>query len=89
MKLSENFILRTIAGEDMLIPMGETSAELSGIVTLNSVAATIWKALMENCCKSYAVDAVLAVYDVDRATAEDDVNAFWTKLTDLGLLVEE
>ena len=89
MKLNENFILRTIAGEDMLIPLGETSAELSGIVTLNPVGATIWKALAENCAASYALEKVLESYDVDEATAQADVAAFWEKLTTLGLIVNE
>ena len=87
MKLNENFILRTIAGEDMLIPLGETSAELSGIVTLNPVGATIWKALAENCAASYALEKVLETYD--EATAQADVAAFWEKLTTLGLIVNE
>ena len=89
MKLNENFILRTIAGEDMLIPLGETSAALSGIVTLNPVGATIWKALAETCTEPYAVEKVLAAYDVDEATAKADVAAFWERLTAIGLIVEE
>lgn len=89
MKLNENFILRTIAGEDMLIPLGETSAELSGIITLNPVGATIWKALAETCTVPYAIEKVLEIYDVDEATAQADVAAFWEKLTTLGLIVNE
>lgn len=89
MKLTDNFILRNIAGEDMLIPLGETSAALTGIVTLNGTAAVIWKALTEDCSKTHAIDAVLQTYEVDRETAQTDVDAFWDKLTTLGLIVEE
>ncbi len=89
MKLTENFILRTIAGEDMLIPLGETSADLSGIVTLNGTAAVIWKALTENCTKAHAVDVVLQTYEIDRETAQTDVDAFWDRLAALGLLENE
>ncbi len=88
MKLTENFILRTIAGEDMLIPLGETSAELSGIVTLNPVGAAIWKALSERCDQDYAVEKVLEMYEIDADTAKADVAAFWDKLAALGLIVE-
>ena len=87
MKLTENFILRTIAGEDMLIPLGETSAALSGIVTLNGTAAVIWKALTEDCTKAHAIDAVLRTYEIDTDTARNDVDAFWDRLVALGLIV--
>ena len=89
MKLTENFILRNIAGEDMLIPHGETSAALSGIVTLNGTAAVIWKALTENCTKAHAIEAVLQTYEIDGDTARNDVDAFWDRLAALGLLVGE
>lgn len=89
MKLTENFILRNIAGEDMLIPLGETSAALSGIVTLNGTAAVIWKALTENCTKAHAIEAVLQTYEIDGDTARNDVDAFWDRLVALGLLVGE
>lgn len=39
------FILREIAGEALLVPVGEQTQTLNGFVTLTSTGAFIWKQL--------------------------------------------
>lgn len=51
MKLNGNFVLRDIAGESMLIPVGEASGKVNGIITLNESGVVIWNALNEKCDK--------------------------------------
>lgn len=50
MKLNQNFVLREIAGEAMLVPTGEISAKINGFIALNEVGAVIVKKLAE-CCE--------------------------------------
>ena len=44
MKITKNpeLILRTIAGESVLIPTGEMAARFNGMISLNGPAAFIW-----------------------------------------------
>lgn len=87
MQRNENYILRTIAGEDMLIPVEEAATALQGIITLNPVGAVIWKALVEKCDIAYAVEKVLENFEIDEATATADTVAFIEKLQETGLLL--
>ena len=42
MKISKEFILREIAGEYILVPVGKTALTFNGLVTVNEVGALIW-----------------------------------------------
>lgn len=39
MKIKDSFILRKIAGEDMVVPVGESIADFNGAISLNETAA--------------------------------------------------
>lgn len=75
MKIKEGFILRKIAGDDVVIPIGENIANFNGAITLNETAASLWKCLesgstreelMLNLCKEYDVPEEKAYIDIDK-----------------------
>ena len=86
MKLSENFVLRSIAGESMLIPVGEASGRVNGIITLNEVGVLIWNALTERCDPAYALEKIMEAYEVDEQTARTDLEAFLEEMEKLGIM---
>lgn len=86
MKLSENFVLRSIAGESMLIPVGEASGRVNGIITLNEVGVLIWNALTERCDPAHALEKIMEAYEVDEQTARTDLEAFLEEMEKLGIL---
>lgn len=86
MKLNGNFVLRDIAGESMLIPVGEASGKVNGIITLNESGVVIWNALNEKCDKNHAVSKLTEEFDVDDDTAKADVDAFISRIAELGLI---
>lgn len=47
MKLSSEYIMRDIAGEKVIVPVGGMSQKLNGLITLNEPAILIWKCLEE------------------------------------------
>ena len=47
MRRNENYMLREIAGESLLVPTGELSTKINGLINLNIVATFIWKHLEE------------------------------------------
>lgn len=85
MKLKENFILREIAGEAMLVPTGAESARINGFISLNPVGALICKALEGGAEPDELIKAVTDQFEIDADTAERDVNAFLDKLRENGI----
>lgn len=88
MKASNEFILREIAGEYILVPVGTAAVQFNGLITLNETARTIFLALAQERTVEELTDAVIAEYEVDRETARADVEAFLQQLRQVGALVE-
>lgn len=86
MKLSYEFVERTIAGEHFLVPVGEAAKVYNGLFALNELGAFLWTRIPQAENEAALVDMVLAEYDVDRATAEKDVREFMEKLTTMGVV---
>ena len=80
MKISKEFILREIAGEYILVPVGKTALTFNGLVTVNEVGALIWGMLEKGSDVSTIVNGILDEYDVDEQTATADVLEFITYL---------
>jgi len=85
MKLKEGFILSEVGGQTVVIPSGDI-IDLKVVITLNETGKFIWKHLSEETDIGALVDALLAEYDVDRATAEAHVKGFVKILEDNGFL---
>ena len=81
MKIKDGYILREVAGSNIVVPIG-TQVSFNGIMTLNDVGTFIWRMLeSENgASKEEIVDAVLAEYDASREAVEKDVDRFIIKL---------
>lgn len=76
MKRNPDLILRSIAGETMLIPTGALAQDFNGMITLNDVAAFIWENLEKVESQDELLRLVLDEFEVDEATADADLNGF-------------
>lgn len=76
MKTNDNFILRDIAGEYVLIPTKEAAQSFNGMLHLTSTAAFIWE--MADQCKTMDEIAFRIVdeFETDIETAKRDVRGF-------------
>ena len=86
MIIKKELIKRQIAGDTVLVPVGRTVYESNGLFVLNELGNFIWDLLPQVESKEAVLDAVLAEYDVDRATAQQDIDAFFSRLEQLGIL---
>jgi hypothetical protein len=87
MKIKEGFILREVAGNYIVVAVGEAVKNFNGVINLNESGAFLWKILsqgVEN--ESQLVDALLGEYDVEKEIAERDVNSFIARLKEAGLI---
>lgn len=72
--MKNNYLLREIEGEYMLVPLGEAS--LNSMVTFNETGAFIWKKLEENLTKEEIAHALTLEYNVTQQQALEDVKQF-------------
>ena len=89
MKRNTNFILREIAGENILVATGEAAQIFNGMITLNDVASFIWKNIDE--CKTVdkLIASILDEFDIDDETARRDIESFTAELIRIGMVIEE
>ena len=85
MKLKDGFILREVAGQTVVLPVGG-DLDLNMMITLNETGAFLWKQLENENDEAGLVAALLAEYDVDAATAKPAGEGFVAKLNENGFL---
>ena len=85
MKMKEGFLLREVAGQTVVLPIG-ADMDMNLMITLNETGAFLWEKLQEETDEAGLVTALLAEYDVDEATAKQAVANFVAKLSDNGFL---
>lgn len=85
MKLKDGFLLRTVAGENVVLPTG-SELDLNMMITLNETGRFLWELLGSETTEDALVCALLAEYDVDRETAVRCVAEFVKKLDANGFL---
>ncbi len=86
MKIKDGYMVREVAGSQIVVPVGERTVDFNGIITLNETAAFLWEKLAASAEKADLLAAMLAEYDVDEATAAKDIDLFLQKLKDADLL---
>ncbi|MBE6933606.1 MAG: PqqD family protein [Ruminococcaceae bacterium] len=85
MKLKDGFILRTVAGETVVLPAGGVT-DFDMMITLNDTARFLWERLTVGAETEELVNALLGEYDVTRDVAQKSVEAFVNRLKELDFL---
>ncbi len=86
MKIKEGFVLRSIAGSNIVVPVGAASVDFNGMITLNDSGAFLWKLLENGSDVDAMTAALLREYEVDEATARTCSAEFIDKLKEAGCL---
>lgn len=87
MKINEDFMLRNIAGEYIIVATGESSKDFNGMISVNEVAAFIWDNINSSKDEEEIVKKVLDEFDVDEHTARVDVYGFISELIKVGMII--
>ncbi len=81
MKIKEGYVLKEVAGNNIVVNVGG-SVDFNGMITLNETGALLWRTLEQNADEKTLVQALLEEYDIDEQTALTDVKRFINKLKD-------
>ena len=85
MKMKNGFVLRTVAGETVVLPTGGVT-NFDMMITLNDTGRFLWEHLENETNESELVKALLAEYDVTEEVAAKSVAAFVARLKELDFL---
>lgn len=86
MKIKKGFEMRELAGQSVVIAVGEAAETFNGMIRLNVSATELWKRLADGCAPQELAECLLDRYEVDRGTAEADAAQFFEKLRRTGIL---
>lgn len=86
MKLKEGIVLGNVDGENFAIATGKAMKNFNGVIHNNKTAAYIFELLQTEQTEDSLVEAMLDKYDVDEATAREDVREIINIIKEAGVL---
>lgn len=88
MKIKPGFVLREVAGQCVVVPVGEEALHFNGVITLNSSGKILWEALKKDVSLEDLVNLLLSKYNVTKEVATQDVNEFINILRSRNIIEE-
>ena len=89
MKLNENYVLKNVAGNDIVFYLGEDALRADKIITLNETATFIWRLLEDGIStKEEIIKTILDKYEVGEEEAKKSVETFLSTLIENKILCE-
>ena len=86
MKIREGFLLRNVAGNNVVVPIGQATLDFNGMMSLNETGAFIFSKMLEGTTKEQLIEDLISEYEVERDIAQKDVDDFIKKVEGEGLL---
>jgi len=86
MKIKEGFLLREIAGTQIVVPIGERVIDFKGMMILNDVSANVWAFMSEDKTFDDILGFILETYEVDMQTAKGDLTRLIEQMKESGVL---
>lgn len=86
---NEDFILREIAGEAVLVPVGESTKKLNGMISLNETFAFIWRQFQQPNTIENVVSATKEYYEDNNDEIEKDIIKFVEESLQYGFLLKK
>lgn len=89
MKAKEGFVLRSVVGEYILMPVDEAILQFNGAVLLNEVSAFVWKQIQTPVSKAELLKSILDEFEVEEEVAARDLDALLETFSGFGIIEED
>lgn len=89
MKMKDGFVMREVAGQYVVIAIGEASKTFHGMIKLNSTGKDIWEALQEGLNEEQIALRLQEKYQVELGRVQQDVYEFLNSMREVGILANE
>lgn len=84
--MKNKFLLKEVAGEYLLVPLGSSSTQFNSMITMNETGAFIWKRLEKGMSAKEIAEEMILEYKVSIEQAESDITKFKSYLEDKNIL---
>ena len=88
MKIKDGYILKSVAGSNVVIAIGDERKELNGIITFNDTGAEIFNMLNGTYTVEEIIEKLAKDYEIPYDVAEADVMKLIEKMRSQGLIEE-
>lgn len=89
MRIKSGFVLREVAGQNMVIATGEASKDFHGMIKLNSTGKEIWQGLQAGLSEMEIAKKLQEIYEVEETQALHDIEEFIGQMLEMGFVVNE
>ena len=86
MKIKDTYVLRSVAGENLVVPVGGNNINFNSAMTLNETGAFLWNLLASGTTREELISAMTKEYSVDVDTASKDIDTFISVLKEHSIL---
>ncbi len=86
MKIDQRFKIMSIAGENIVVPLGSKNVNFNKMISLNDSGAFLWQQLQKEKTEEELIHNMQEEYEIDENTAAKDIKNFLKKLSDAGML---
>ncbi|MDO4269922.1 MAG: PqqD family protein [Eubacteriales bacterium] len=86
MKRNSDFILKTVAGRTVLVPVGQAAAKFPGMVSLNKTGVYLWECLESEQGQEGLLQALARRFEVEANEARTDLDVFLRRLQIVGAI---
>lgn len=86
MKIKKDFLLRTVAGQNVVVPTGNNVVNFNAAITLNETAAFLWEQLEKGCDEAELLKELTEKYEVTEEIAKRDIAVFLNVLKEHDIL---
>lgn len=88
MKLKNKFILRTVMGETVVVPVGEASKVLHGMIKLNETGKIVWQGIEAGLDEEQIAKRLTDQYEISLEQARADTAALIQSIREAGFMEE-
>ncbi len=89
MRIKENYKVREIAGEYIIVNQGQPDGDMTQVIALNETANRMWKAFEgKEFAEGDAAQMLMDTYGIDETLAARDAAAWIASLKNAGILAE-
>ena len=88
-RIKEDYVLRDIVDECMIVPIKGSCTNSSGFIALNETGKLIMRAIEKGAQESEIIDILCEEYSVSRETAAADAAEFIEKFLGMGIITKE
>lgn len=89
MKIKGKYVVRTVAGETIVVPAGGAVNDSNILIMLNESGVELWNLLYEGCTEKEVVEHFCGEYEVEKETVLKDLSEFIEYITQKGVAVEQ